>query len=167
MNFAKDSGVGWRKEIKEKAKKRGLKIKFLDPTDKPKSPIANDDCIHDEKDIIAKFRKTENWESVTKIVKRFRRIDLRMVDRADFIIIFVDTDIHMTGSYDEATTCEKEKKPVLAIVKQGREGAPDWLFGIVNYWEMFKTVDECLEYLDGLNSGKVAMDGRWVIFSED
>ena len=72
----------------------------------------------------------------------------------------------MCGSYDEAVTAERQKKPIFAIIEGGKETAPSWFFGIVHYSEMFDSVEKLVDHLEKLNSGKKSLDNRWVMLRD-
>jgi hypothetical protein len=158
MTFAPDIGVGWRRSLIKQSHQRGIGLNFLDPTNKIKGMK-----VQDEKELNDKYRREQKWDKLTDHVHAYRREDLRSVDYCDLLIINVDTDIHMCGSYDEVYNAEREHKPRLAIVKGGPAGAPDWLFDVVDWREMFPSVEACVDYLDRINSGEVELDDRWVL----
>lgn len=159
INFAPDNGRNWRSEFKHKALQKGCKFTILDPTDKP---TGLGEHVNEERDYAEVFRENEQWDDLTKYVKRYRRIDLRMVDLSDIFIMYVNVDIHTCGTYQEMTFAESQRKPILAIIHGGKKKAPDWLFAVVNHNEMFATVDECVNYLTSINTNMIGVDERWV-----
>lgn len=161
IDFAKDDGVSWRNIIQERT--RDLKIKYLDPCQKPGAILSESS---DEKLKVKKLKDEGKFEEVTIFAKKIRRLDLRYVDLSDFVILYVDTDIHMCGSYDEAIMAERQSKPVLCLLKNGKKNAPLWLFGIVKWHEMFDSMSELIQYLDDLNSGRIALDKRWILIRD-
>lgn len=156
-----DDGVGWRREIKRKCKNNKLKIKFFDPTDKPKGLGSE---IGDEKLRIKNLMKKRKWDQAQTEVKTFRRFDLRMVDMCHCFIIYVDVNVHMCGSYDEFNTAERQQKPIFVIMAEGQSkyDIPTWLVASVNEGEVFESIDELVEHLKLLNDGKITFDRRWV-----
>jgi nucleoside 2-deoxyribosyltransferase len=154
INFAKDHGLMWRKDFKELCNNYNLNFVFFDPTDKPKSL---GDEVNREKEIAAKYRKEKDWDGLQKHAKRFVRTDLRLCDLSDIIIAYIDKDVFMTGTWHEVIVGLQQKKPVLFIVKQGKEGAPDWLFGISDHNYIFDTVEDCVKYLSSLNNGDIEL----------
>lgn len=158
MDFAPDDGILWRQSIRLNTQNIG--IEWLDPTNKPNGMIRE---IKDNKQHIKTLKEQGKFNEVVTLAKQIRRCDLRMVDTCDFVILYVDTSVHMCGSYDEAITAERQKKPVLAIIKNGKKTAPLWLFGMVKLEEMFDTVIECSDYLQDLDAGRIDMDDRWVL----
>ena len=164
IDFADDLGVGFRQDIINKCRDAGLGIKFLDPTNK--LPGLSKD-VGEEADKINGYKKTKNWTGLRKLMKKIVRCDLRQVDLSDFLIVYVDRDVHMCGTYHELIQADLQKKPVLVIVKGGKARASAWLFGLIKPEYMFDSVDECIEFLQKVNTDSIELDDRWVIFRKD
>src|SRR5690348_2645194 len=98
IDFAKDQGVGFRKEIREKIQASGLNIRVLDPCKKV-SGLPQD--VGEEQTRINTFKAEKDWVSLAKMMKKIVRSDLRCIDYSDFIIAYIDRDVHMCGSYHE------------------------------------------------------------------
>ena len=158
IDFDKSDGVSFRKLIRESLSH--LNIKFLDPTDKP---ITWAKEIGAEKQLLRKYKEQGRYDELTIAVKKIRRADLRCCDKADFQIAYIDTSIHMCGTYDEIFTMERQKKPVLALIKGHKKDLPIWLFGAIRHEEMFESLDQLVNYINGLASGKNNMDSRWLL----
>lgn len=159
IEFKKDDGVGWRIVFKDLTVNAEIPVGFYDPTDK-----GDDVCgeIAEEREKIRHLKRTGQFEEVTNIMKDVRRWDLRAVDKADFLVVMIDTDVFTCGTWDEVFLAERQQKPILAIVKGGAKCAPDWLFPVVNYKEIFSNIEECVSYLGKINSGEIELDSRWV-----
>lgn len=157
-------GTTFRKKIQDLSKKRGLKIIYLDPTAKV-TGLAEDVGL--EQDNILKYKKKGCWGRLTKLMKRIVRSDLRQVDLSDYVIVFIDTSIHMCGSYHELIQASIQKKPVLIITKNGKKKTPAWLFGIIDHRLIFDDIEKCIDYLCKVNDGKVTLDDRWVLFRKE
>ncbi len=158
-----DDGVVWRNNIKKLCKDRDIPIIFLDPCDKPE---ALGQEIGEEKHRMEKLKGLgkEAWIEAQKEVKKFKRIDYRMVDMCDIYIVYIDINIHMCGSYFEFKVAEEERKPILAILSEGMKKAdlPTWLVDLVNYDEIFLKVEECVDYLEQINKGTICFDDRLI-----
>jgi hypothetical protein len=154
-----DNGIGWREEIKQKSKNIGLNLAFLDPTHKPANMVS--EC-NKEKLFWMKLRDEGHYDELTNFVKSTRRIDLRMVDLSSFLIAYIDPDVPSVGTTDEIIIAERQKKPIIAIIKGGKKRANLWHFAIMKHKEMFESIDECLNYLKLINSGKISPDDRWI-----
>jgi hypothetical protein len=91
-----------------------------------------------------------------------------MVDIAHFLVLYVDLDIHMTGSYNEAFLGVNQKKPVLTMCKQGKENLPNWLFGVMPHEMMFSNWEDLRAYLYFINtSEEVDHMNRWRFLDMD
>jgi nucleoside 2-deoxyribosyltransferase len=87
------------------------------------------------------------YEAVYENMKDIVASDLRGVDTSHALILYVDTDVHMCGSFFEAAWACLLKKPVIVCCKQGKVGIPDWLFGVCRHEMMFGSWDEVKNYL--------------------
>ena len=156
-----DDGVGWRRDLRMKCKRKKLPLSFFDPTDKPK--ILGSE-IGDEKSRIKKLMRKGKWKQTQNEVKTFRRYDLRMVDHSHLYIIYIDLSIHYCGTWDEFNVAERQNKPIFVIMAPGysKYDIPSWAVASVNEDEVFEGVDECVEHLKLLNEGKMFFDKRWV-----
>jgi len=162
ITYAQDDGVDWRSEIKDKAGKMIPKLRFFDPTDKP-AGLGSE--IGFEKQQVHQWKQEGKFDLVVKGVKKYRRLDLRMVDNSNFIIVMIDLDQYTVGSHDEMFVAERQQKPILIVVKQGKNNAPDWLFAVTPHEQIFNNLDECMDYLRKLNDGDIKLDDRWVLYN--
>jgi len=163
IDCASDLGVGWREEFIEKAEQAQLGLRVMNPCAKPASCTQE---IEDDIRVVEKFRENGDWEEMRQFVKGFRREDLRFTDLADFLVIKVDRETHMCGSYDELFVAERQSKPLFCIVEGGIEKLPTWLFGVFRLENIFSTVDECLNRLIELNSQEEELGKRWVLIRQ-
>ena len=162
IDHVADDGVGWRQNISPYLKKMGLTI--LDPTDKPTSQCKWNE-IGDEKDHIKRLVALKRWDELRNLAKEIVLVDLRMVEVADFMICYVDKDVHLCGTYDELFEALRRRKPTLIVHKGGKAEMSMWLRGKVNHNFVFETFDEVYDYLEALHDGTVEPDyTRWVFF---
>ena len=160
MDVAVDGGKEWRKYIIEGLKKRNINMVVLDPTNKPKCLTPE---LDGEQQIHQKLKKNHKWKELSKHIKKIVREDCRMVDLSDLIIVKIDKNIYACGTYNEVSIASVQNKPTLAIIEGGKENAPSWLFGILDYKTMFDSEDECLDYLEKINDGKIKLNSKWVL----
>ena len=145
-------------------KKMGLTI--LDPTDKPVSQCRYNE-IGDEKEHINKLKKLKRWDELRTMAKEIVLVDLRMVEVSDFMIAYIDKDIHICGTYDEIFESLRRRKPTLIVHKGGKSQMSMWLRGKMNHNFVFDTFDELYAYLEALHDGTVEPDyTRWVFFDK-
>ena len=164
IDFDESQGVAYRQRIIEETKKKGIGIRFLDPTNKL-TTLIND--VGAEQDTIKHYKKRKSWKKLTSLMRKIVRSDLRQIDLSDFVIVMVDTSVHMCGTYHELILADLQKKPVLTIIKGGKEHAPSWLFGIIDHHLMFDGIVECVQYISEVNAGQVDLDDRWVLFRKE
>ena len=164
IDNATDDGVGWRQLTTPYLLERGVQI--LDPTDKPVSQCRFNE-IGDEKDMINKMVKLERWDELRDIAKEIVLIDLRMVEVADFLIAYIDPDMHICGTYDEIFEALRHRKPTLVVHKGGKSRMSMWLRGKLNHNFVFESFEDVFNYIDALHDGTVEPDyTRWVFFDK-
>jgi nucleoside 2-deoxyribosyltransferase len=161
MDLVSDDGVGWRRDLIEKSKAAGLNLRFFDPTDKP-GGVAPETGL--EKYDIKKSLRDGDWQGAAKKSREVRHVDLRMIDKTDLYIVYIDTTLHACGTYNELFEAESQQKPLFAIMAPHHKkyDMPLWLIGIFREEEIFEGNDECIEYLKKINDGKVELDDRWL-----
>jgi hypothetical protein len=137
-----EEATKWRDDLKSFLFSMGVGI--LDPCDKATTIAVENADIRKEKKLL---KEEGRYDELREIMKPICAIDLRMVDICHFLILYIDIDIHMTGSYHEATTAINQKKPVLIMCKQGKQNIPDWVFGVIPHKMMFSSWYELKEYL--------------------
>ena len=110
-------------------------------------------------------RNAGKWEELVNMMKPICAIDLRMVDIAHFIIMYLDPQVHTCGTYHEIFVAIQQKKPVLIMCKGGKKCLPFWLFGVIPIQMIFDTWDELLKYIAHINNDDDVDDcGRWRFF---
>ena len=161
MDRVDDGGVEWRREISPKLKDMGLGV--LDPCNKPTDFAPEDGNFRDK---IIELKKQKDYNEIKARMKDIVAIDLRMVDLAHFVIMYIDLNVHMCGSYHEAFLAVSQKKPVLVVCKQGKPKIPNWMFGVIPHQHMFDNWSLLLEYLYHVNEDdNVDHLKRWRFFN--
>ena len=158
MDRVPDGGVGWRRSVGQYLMTRGVIV--FDPSNKPIDIGVED---FDSRDKRNKWKKNGDYDRVAETMKIIRNTDLRMVDISDFLVVNLDLDTHPCGTYEELFLANRQKKPIILRVKQGKELAPDWLFGTIPHETIFSTWEEVKDYLDLIDSGNLN-DKRWMFF---
>lgn len=163
MDLSADSGIGWREKVTPKLKEFGLRVR--NPCKKPKSSIALEDT--ETRKIRREHKLSGDYEYVAQEMRGVRHIDLHMVDTSNFLIVYINLDEYAVGTTEEYTWANRCKKPVLIVVKQGKNHCPDWIFGMINHNHIFSTFDEVFEYLRGVDDGSDTNTyKRWVFFED-
>lgn len=160
IDYAQDQGVGWRKILIQKCKERGLDIWWLDPTNKI---TGLQEEIGTEHDKLINYKKSGDFEAASKMMKRIVREDHRSCDLSDFVIFYIDPDVHTCGSYFEFQSALTQKKPYFIICEKGKEKIPTWLYGICDHNYFFTSIDEVVDELTRLNNGEKELTERWVL----
>ena len=163
MDRVPDGGVGWRKHITPILKDMGIGV--LDPSDKP-TEFAQEN--HDFRDMINIHKLEKKYDVVKKSMRDVAAVDLRMVDIAHFVIMYMDIDVHLCGSYHEAFVAIQQKKPLLIVCKQGKCFMPSWMFGVMPHEHMFDDWNQMLNYISDVNLGYSNKHyNRWRFFDFD
>lgn len=127
-------GVHWRKEMSRFLWNLGCGV--LNPTDKPTPHGLEDKALHEKINFLKILASNEKnieicnsyYEEIEELMSPVISNDFAMVDRADFVIMFIDTSIHMCGTYSEETHAVQLKKPVIICCKQGKHSIPNFCF---------------------------------------
>jgi len=161
MDRAKDAGIGWRRNTMWSQNHLG--VQWLDPTRKPIDIGVEDLASRNRR---REHKKAGRLGPVVDEMKPIRRVDLRMVDICDFIIVNLDLDIHACGTYEEIFLANRQKKPILVHIEQGKNNVPDWLLGTLPAEHIFDSWDDLYEYLNRVDSDEEWTDeyGRWYFF---
>ncbi len=163
MDLVADGGIIWREDISKVL--HALGVTGLDPCKKP-IDIGGESV--DDRDHHNELKRLGHWNELQKHMKIIRATDLRMVDISDFIVLNVDIDIHMCGSYEELTLANRQKKPVLVHIEQGKEHAPNWMFGMLPHEHMFGSWKGLIAQLYHIHSDDIIDHRkRWMFFNLD
>lgn len=157
-------GRGWREYVTQSLKEMGITV--FDPYKKP--------FVKDvEEDEIAR-NKLEEWmqggfyEGVQERMRTVRSYDLNLVDRSDFIIGHIIPHVASWGTAEELTTANRAKKPIFLSVEGGKKKTPLWIMGTIPHKYIYNNVDEILDVLEDINSGKKEIDSdRWRLLREE
>lgn len=161
MDRVADRGAGWRSDITPFLKAMGLVV--FNPLNKPTEVGTEDHQTHQLK---CKLKEECRYDELSAMMKTIRAIDLRLVDISDFLIVNLDINTHPCGTLEEIFLANRSKKPVLIHIEQGKNKAPDWLFGTLPHSMFFSSWSDLKTYLSHINSDKKVEDlGRWRFFA--
>ena len=160
MDRVPDGGIVWRYNITPKLQSHGIVV--LSPTNKPIDiGIEGKDCQVELTD----NSTDEDYDKEATRVRLLRVIDLRMVDLADFLIVYIDPNTHLCGSYEELFTANSTKKPILVMIEGGKYRTPRWLLGTIPHQMIFGNWDDLLEYIRHVDEDvDVEHRKRWTWF---
>lgn len=162
MDRVPDGGVEWRERITPRLHDLGVIV--YNPCNKP---IADPKVLENEdtRARINKLREAKCFDTLRGDYGSIRTVDLRMVDTSDFLIANIDIDAHACGTYEEITTANRQKKPILVHCEQGINKVPNWLIMMLPSWSFFESWDDIILYLSNINDGTDEYpDKRWVFF---
>jgi len=161
MESAGDRGESWRNQITPLLESLGINV--IDPTKKSKIRIHGD--MISESDIDwDRFYTEHNYDFMTQY-SVFRHIDLRLVDKADFLIVKIFKSLRSCGTWEEVFLANREKKPVIVWSNSEKYDIPGWLFWTLPHQTFFSSIEQVMNYLDQINSGKIddANKKRWLL----
>lgn len=162
MDRVPDGGVQWRDRITPFLE--GMGVKVLNPCDpKTKAMIAITE--EESRGVIQHYKDTTQYHRIKPEFGIIRGADLRCVDVSDFIIAHIDIEVHACGTYEEITTANRQKKPVLIWCEQGKKNAPNWLFFMLPHEHIFGSMEDLMYYLSQIHATKdVKGLKRWFFF---
>ena len=161
MDRVIDRGKGWRQEITPFLESLGIIV--FNPITKPTESGLEDNDTHLVK---TKLKKKKRYEELSSMMKVIRSVDLRLVDISDFLIVNLDLNIHPCGTYEEIFWANRQKKPIIIHMEQGKEHTPDWLFGTVPHQMVYSDWNDIYGYLEHINSSEnINTYNRWYFFN--
>lgn len=161
MDRVVDRGTTWRDNITPFL--QDLNVIVFNPIKKPSIEGCEDSETHAQK---IKLKQEHKYDELSTIMKTIRSVDLRLVDISDFLIVNLDLDIHPCGTYEEIFLANRSKKPVVVHMEQGKQNAPDWLFGTLPHDMIFSTWLEVQNYLQYIHtSAEIQHYNRWRFFN--
>jgi hypothetical protein len=141
MEYAKNEGIDWRKDIDTWIRKN-LSHNIFNPN------------IESEKYLVKSlpnrnFRslKSTDIKAYTKIVEKFVIIDSKEIAmRSDYVICYWDQSAQRgAGTKGELTIARYFNKPVYMVTRIPKERIPGWVLGCVT--EFFNSFDQLKEFL--------------------
>lgn len=160
MDASPEGGRVWREELTPFLENMGVKV--FNPYKKPIDIQIDEISARED---IQKMKDEGRFDEIRPKYKTIRTVDLRMTDLASFLIFYLDLDILTVGSWEEAFTANRAKKPVLFVVKQGKKKFSNWGFWTFPHEFVFDNFDQLKQYLEGVDSGKDTRTfNRWFHF---
>lgn len=164
MEQEPDNGIQWRERIGHWLDETHGVI-VMDPTDKP-IDMGREDI--ENKEHRKQLRDDHDWDQIALEMREIRVVDLRMVDISDFLVIHLDRNVPTCGTWEEIFWANRCKKPILVHYEQGKEFAPDWLFGTINHRMIFGDWHDLYDHIERVAIGKLdpEIDKRWMFFHD-
>jgi nucleoside 2-deoxyribosyltransferase len=167
MDDGRAEGKVWREVVGDFLRARGVKV--LNPYFKPlrkdthSSELLEDDKNYEE---VIRCLKAEDYDEVARRFKQVRAVDLRQVDKADFLVAYLDFSKIMTGTMEEIFTANRQRKPVIILTSKPKKEMPPWYFGSFPHRVFFESVEEVKQYLTGIDEDEQIdlLGNRWVFW---
>ena len=160
MDRVPDRGAGWRDTITPFLQDMGIVV--FNPLNKPTGVGVENELTHEFKNSL---KSQEKWDELSSLMKTIRSVDLRLVDISDFLIVNLDINTHPCGTLEEIFWANRQKKPIVVHVEQGKNNTPDWLFGTIPHQMIFSSWQEIKNYLIDINSSEnIEHYKRWYFF---
>lgn len=155
-----DRGSTWRDNITPFLEHLGVIV--FNPLKKPSNILGKEDnAVSEYKN---KLKNAGDYDQLSSIMREIRLVDLRMVDISDFLIVNLDLSTHPCGTLEEIFWANRQKKPIIIHMIQGKRNAPDWLFGTIPHKMIFSSWLEIQDYLLTINQSKIDHIERWCFF---
>ena len=156
-----DRGNGWRDALTPFLQSLGIIV--INPLKKPTNIAQEDEYTAAHK---KKLKRQAKYDELSVIMKEIRSLDLRMVDISDFMIVHLDLKSQPCGTLEEIFWANRQKKPIIIHMVQGKEHAPDWLFGTVPHQMIYSDWNDIYGYLEHINSSEnINTYNRWYFFN--
>jgi nucleoside 2-deoxyribosyltransferase len=140
-----------------------LGVVVFNPINKPSNIGLEDSEVHSLK---KKLKQREDYDELSSIMKTIRGVDLRLVDISDFLIVNLDIETHPCGTLEEIFWANRQKKPIIIHMEQGKQHTPDWLFGTIPHQMIFSNWEEVKNHLLHINAApNIETYKRWYFFS--
>lgn len=167
MDHDREAGKQWRIDMAAFLKYE-LKVIPVDPYHKPvmsmqDSFLESEDAHIERREAIERGDRGRVKELMTPIVAS----DLRIVDRCDFGIVYLDLDKRPCGSYDEIFTMSNQRKPVIVMCPQGVSKIPPWLYGRLRpelFFDDWTTVKLYLHHINSSPFEDIETMKKWKFF---
>lgn len=160
IDRVEDKGRGWREKITPFLKSLGVIV--FNPIIKPTEIGLEDNDTHVIK---YKLKSQKRYDELSSMMKVIRSVDLRLVDISDFLIVNLDLSIHPCGTYEEIFWANRQKKPILIHMVQGKEYTPDWIFGTIPHQMIYSDWNDIYAYLEHIHSSEnIDSHRRWYFF---
>lgn len=158
-------GRKWREEISAFLEKE-LGIICLDPY---KGQMIGDEPEGEELHKYFKHLiKKEEFDLLSKEMRKIRCRDLKFTDIADYIIGYINTENYTCGTWEEIFWANRQKKQIFLVVEGGKKKMPLWLFGTIPHEYVYSSFDSLKNDLLKINSGQIKIqDTRLQLLKEE
>lgn len=155
-----EHATDWRENITIFLQSLGCGV--FNPMDKPINyPTACES--YENVQVRKSWKQQEKFDDVYRTMKAVCSTDMRLVDLSHAMILYIDRDVHMCGSYIETAWAALERKPIVVMCKQGKVAIPDFLYGITPHEMFFSNWYDVKRYIYGVHScaDRLTLNKRW------
>lgn len=157
---------GWRKDMQLFLNNLGIGV--FDPCDKA---ILNVKVSEDEEFVknTNVLKQEGQYDLASKRMQEIVRLDLKMVDLSSFLILNIDRNYHMCGSYSEFTYACMQRKPVFIYCKQGIDKISNWIWGLGDHEYFYDDWDKLKQHIEriALGNNPDDLNSKWRWFDYD
>ena len=148
MDDGREEGRKWREDLTNWLEAQNIIV--LDPYKKPLLSENDEEDIRLEDDRAweanLEHMEHRDYDALTKSMKSVRATDLRMTDKADFLIVNYDVNKRLCGTIEEIVTANRQKKPII-IKCEDKSKLPFWLFGMIPHELFFETWEDVCKWI--------------------
>ena len=166
MDDGREEGKVWRDNVQQFLE--SLEVIVLNPYEKPLCKKTHYEAMEDDEGFVyrQRLKAEERYDELSQSMKRVRAVDLRLVDKADFIVAFLDFTKIMTGTLEEISQANRQRKPVIIISSLPKKNLPDWYFGQLPHELFFEEVETAKDYIQHIHEDETIdlVGHRWVFF---
>jgi len=143
-----DDGKGWRDMITPRLRDE-FGIIVTDPTHKT---IYGE--VSDDKTLFKRLAAEKRFDELRDKFWPVIRKDLRMVDKADFLIALYSPRVKMLGTIHELTISQQQRKPILMYCKEEESNEINpWILTFIQRGCFFTDWNKMIEYLKTVDNG--------------
>lgn len=149
IHDVKDDGKTWREMVTPRLKEFGIVVD--DPTHKTIFGIGE---VGDDKNLFKKLAKERNFDELREKFWPIVRKDLRMVDKADFVIGVYSPKVKMLGTIHELVVSQSQRKPILIYCDEAElDDLNPWILTFVKKGCFFTSWDKLIDHLRDIDAG--------------
>ena len=153
-----ENGEEWRKKVQKCLEKIGVVV--FSPYEKPF--LKDIDESETTRQFLLELMNKGKYGDVEKRMHEVRSYDLNLVDRADFIIAYINPKVPTFGSVEELVTAVRMKKPTFIAIEGKKSQCPLWILGMFPHKYIYDDIDGVLDMILKINSGEKEIDSdRW------
>lgn len=163
QDISAEEAISWREYFTEQVKDMG--IVCLNPLDKVFRNFRKEgkDFQNQMFDLLEKG----DLLTVHQEMKAVRRRDLAQIDFSNCLVGVLNTEAKTYGVIEELSLAERSQKPIYLVVKPSIKRLPLWIAGMLPPACIYNNLDEVIQDLRDIDSGKKQISNdNWRIFED-